>query len=77
MSENENIDNGGPAFPHPNGANDATVQVSYLGMSLRDWFAGNALANQYAQHEGDPNKVAEWAFHIADAMIATRKAGAE
>lgn len=66
------IKNGGPAFPLIN----RDYQEAYggaPGMSLRDWFAGQALSNQYAQHEGDCHKVAEWAFHIADAMLAARE----
>ncbi len=34
-------DNGGPAFPHPGGSRDASVQESYLGMTLRDYFAAH------------------------------------
>ena len=45
-------------------------------MTLRDWYAGKALATAYAQHETDPNKTAEWAFQVADAMLAARKGGA-
>ena len=42
------------------------------GMMLRDWFAGQALANAYTNHDTDPNKIAEWAYHVADAMLAER-----
>lgn len=90
MSESKKIEDGGLAFPGTRCEQVGTVadfgftddesptygDVHHSGMSLRDWFAGHALANQYAQHEGDPNKVAEWAYHIADAMIAARRAGA-
>lgn len=34
---------GGPAFPHPGGSSDSTVQESYLGMTLRDYFAAKAM----------------------------------
>lgn len=33
-----------PAFPHPGGAGDSTVQESHLGMTLRDYFAAKFLA---------------------------------
>ena len=41
--------------------------------TLRDWFAGQALANNYTQHFIDAEAVAEWAYAIADAMLAERK----
>jgi hypothetical protein len=44
------------------------------GMSLRDWFAGQALANPRT-FPGDyscAEDVAGWAYGIADAMIAER-----
>ena len=44
------------------------------GMSLRDWFAGQALA--WAGHDGwlirDPENMAKRAYRMADAMIAAR-----
>jgi hypothetical protein len=43
-------------------------------MSLRDWFAGQALANPYSYHDNDQYKVAEYAYAVADAMLL-RKAG--
>lgn len=46
------------------------------GMSLRDYFAAHALANAYTAHEGDPSRVGEWAYHIADAMLKAREGGA-
>lgn len=72
MSESKTIDDGGTAFPH----GYAAQARSMPGMSLRDWFAGQALVTGYVQHDGSPDKIAEWAFQIADAMIAARKAGA-
>lgn len=39
---------------------------------LRDLFAANALSNPYSFHDGNPEKVAEWAYQIADAMICAR-----
>jgi len=46
-------------------------------MTLRDWFAGQALAGLLASHSGeielpDDDRAAKWAFAFADAMIAKR-----
>ncbi len=63
--------NGGPAFPAPydgHGSGDP-------GMSLRDWFAGQALAgnlgNPWSSHE---DSVASRCYKIADAMLKARGA---
>ena len=63
--------NGGPAFPTVAGQ---TVYSN--GMSLRDWFAGQALAG-LAAYYGTPDgaKTGEMprrAYVIADAMLAAR-----
>ena len=42
------------------------------GMTLRDWFAGQALATC---HPDSPQKLAWWAYQIADAMLAERERG--
>lgn len=65
------INDGGPAFP---------VEVNYrnLGMSLRDWFAGQALAGSLAGEPGShliPERLAPDCYAFADAMIAARKGG--
>jgi hypothetical protein len=74
MSE---IDNGGQAFPvqvpEYNG-----MPASYIdGMSLRDWFAGQALtALPPHLHELQTDhwiKIAEWSYNLADAMLYVRK----
>lgn len=49
------------------------------GMSLRDWFAGQALAavigvRATSSHDGWNDMVAKAAYRIADAMIEARKA---
>jgi len=41
---------------------------------LRDHFAGLALSHQYAYHDSDAAKAAEWAYQLADAMLAARSA---
>lgn len=64
-------DDGGAAFPVPGSYNTAWEAN---GMTLRDWFAGQALANRYTQEARDDKKVAQWAYQIADAMLAARSA---
>lgn len=78
------IDDGGQAFP--NAADDKAGWHSQEGMSLRDWFAGQALSSVIAQcsidsdlhrYAGGPAMYfAKKAFEVADMMIAARKAGA-
>lgn len=82
------IDDGGPAFPipdshYPNGQ----VQYGSNGMSLRDWFAGQALSGMQTQWRyielyltscgsGKAKDVREfmaWAsYEQADAMLEAR-----
>jgi hypothetical protein len=65
---------GGPAFPVEH-TEDGMPWVN-PGMSLRDWFAGQALAG-YAADPASGNhayaELAEWAFDAADAMLAARR----
>ena len=74
MSDENKIDDGGPAFPvadlvHPH----MGVQAGTFGMSLRDWFAGMVLAK--IVHSG-VNKTANGdavdAYMYADAMLKAR-----
>jgi len=72
-------DTGGPAFPRfvPDGHYNGSVDAE--GMTLRDWFAGQALAGYMA----DPNlvcgdsvarqRVAKVCYGLADAMLEARK----
>jgi hypothetical protein len=62
---------GGPAFP---------VMYVSEGMTLRDYFAGQALGGQLAFSPSDPFKkyhqpeeVAAACYRFADAMLAARK----
>ena len=65
-----NIDDGGPAFP----ITEYGLQ-GYSGMSLRDWFAGQALAGMLRNQSayGSPSNAGEWSYQFADAMIEARK----
>jgi hypothetical protein len=70
-------DNGGPAFPLQPAS---TPEMCYLGMSLRDWFAGQALGGLilgYTHAYGSPtsatDEIVKEAYRYADAMIAARK----
>lgn len=47
--------------------------VHQNGMSLRDWFAGQALANTYTHDDAKPENISGWAYQIADAMMEVRK----
>lgn len=76
----DQIDNGGPAFPilpplGPDGTSATGYPYPYVGMSLRDYFAGQALAGAMADSNvsGDPESLAEAAYTVADAMLAARK----
>lgn len=84
-------DDGGPAFPvslpieAPSGRK---IDVPFRGMSLRDWFAGQALVALGTTNPnlpGDPASTRDWpgsldlakrqaafAYLVADVMIASR-----
>ncbi len=74
--------NGGPAFP---AKKPLTMAGGYdsQGMSLRDWFAGQALAGWLASYGDRPHPamdddggipVAANAYRMADAMLKARGA---
>ena len=66
------INDGGPAFPVPN---DANVN-SQAGMSLRDYFAGHALAGVLSDSTWqlcDMDRVSARCYAAADAMIKARE----
>jgi hypothetical protein len=70
------INDGGPAFPVPeeNRLSDGTYCNE--GMTLRDWFAGQALAGLLGNSNyGPPNSKedANMAYLIADAMLKARE----
>ena len=66
-----------PAFPraafapHNVGYEDVGIHDSQEGMTLRQWFAGQALAGLLAaERVAAPSEVASRAFLMADAMLA-------
>lgn len=72
------INDGGPAFPYAFQHEDDTRFTSggfAPGMSLRDWFAGQALAGfAHAENKNAPvQDYAGYAYSIADAMLAHRR----
>jgi len=67
-------DNGGPAFP----ILKTDTHDTWPGMTLRDWFAGQALATAWdardkGYYDGDDSDMAMCAYWIADAMLEARK----
>ena len=64
---NQDKDTGGPAFPVTFGQGLPTNKQ--MGLTLRDYFAGQALANC----TGTPGQLAVRCYEIADAMIRERK----
>ena len=70
---------GGPAYPTlGRELTDMTGAVVTSGMTLRDWFAGQALAallSYSGRHESEPMDAERWAWAAyaqADAMLAER-----
>ncbi len=67
------INDGGPAFP--NVPSDPQYQSWDEGMSLRDYFAGQALAGMLAVENSDAHNdatLARYAYCLADAMLEAR-----
>ena len=72
------LNDGGPAFPRP-----TYVAFEAGGMSLRDWFAGHALAGMAGEYrtaqmytcEFDETceSIAKSAYELADAMLKARE----
>ncbi len=54
-----------------------TVFFGEDGMTLRDWFAGQALTGWLASYDADQSvkakSLAEFAYGVADAMLEARK----
>ena len=85
----EPIKDGGPAFPRPaseghhvQNGEDYKGYGEQAGMTLRDYFAGQALAGMLSAPMGEigararenATVAAQWAYDHADAMIAAREA---
>lgn len=81
------IKDGGPAFPRAGAQVDVTRAGIFdrgdIGMTLRDYFAAKAmqgeLASQtnkefYDDSDADAEGLANWAYEMADAMLAAREA---
>lgn len=69
---------GHPAFPITEWHLRSGVHPDWRGMSLRDYFAAAALAHPVTCRVEDPamtgfGEVAEWAYKVADAMLAERE----
>ena len=70
---------GGPAFPGEGSVIRGMGGVRSIerGMTLRDYFAGQALAGMIASPnhkmlQFHPHEDARWVYEIADAMLAER-----
>lgn len=74
------VDDGGPAFPTGDGVGSdeektVTFTGEHRGMSLRDWFAGQALVGRQCPIPNDADERARFAgiyYAMADAMLAER-----
>ena len=73
------INDGGPAFPVPSVSwkekGEDCVAIGTRGMTLRDYFAGQAVSGLYADNNftGSHVDAAKCSYALADAMLAARK----
>lgn len=70
-----NTNTGGPAFP----VDESALIRNLQGMTLRDYFAAKAMQGLLAQSQGTAlgstvETAADYAYAIADAMLAARSA---
>jgi len=69
------MSDGGFAFPSKD-EDGGGGYTQHFGMSLRDWFAGQALNGHCANHEhsqASSETLARWCYQCADAMLKARK----
>ena len=74
------INDGGPAFARSatKGTSGIIIRDAQTGMSLRDYFAGQALAGLLADSNASSRSVyATDAYDLADAMLAARNLNKE
>jgi len=73
------VNDGGPAFPSDKPVkfySDGSTAARAEGMSLRDWFAGQALggmAGYSLSRDESAGSVASLAYFVADAMLKARE----
>jgi hypothetical protein len=71
------INDGGPAFPRPvSHSDEGGTHFGFTGMTLRDYFAGQALAGFIAASTGrdvHSQPAARMCYQMADAMLAARE----
>jgi hypothetical protein len=79
------MNDGGPAFPVPPNETQQADSGHFdhpQGMSLRDWFAGQALAGMCTHYANQPafgldseiqTSISQLAYEQADSMIAERE----
>jgi hypothetical protein len=68
------INTGGPMFPAPV---TKPLENYYPGISIRDYFAAKALQGMLAENGGGAlanDKLADYAYNIADEMLRAREA---
>lgn len=69
MSERDEHDDDGPAFPTEGGL----TRPRSDGMTLRDYFAAKAMQGLITNRYGGPDVTAAVAYAQADAMLKARK----
>ncbi|WP_019558525.1 hypothetical protein [Thioalkalivibrio sp. ALE12] len=65
---------GGPAFPTQ--LKQGAEITTWRGLSIRDWFAGQVAQGECAASTASrpkPEELAQYAYEVADAMLAKRK----
>ncbi len=64
-----------PAFPTDSEHQSGPSTWHYPGMTLRDYFAGQAMEGMLADHtvNAKPDRIAYLAYRMADAMLVERQ----